>query len=287
MANTFITPDVIARQAYANLVESAVMSSLVFRNYESDFNGRQGDTITVRTPASFTASEFDRTAGIELQEATEGGIPVTLDTLLDVSFAVTSEQIALEVSDFNAQLIAPATDAIVRGIDARVLALRSDVSQSVEYDADVDPALVLVDAGKVLNDAKVPTTGRHIVWSTAGTAAMLKDARFHNAATRGDTDGLREASIGRKFGFDNWMSNAISDNVSVAFHDTAFALVARTLPVPAGASNAAVYGANGFGVRVVQSYDISKKQDVVSIDVLIGVKTLDAGRACLIVPAGS
>jgi hypothetical protein len=288
MANTFLNPDLIARQAYANLYEQTHMARLVWRDYEADFAGKQGDTVTIRRPAVFEADEFNRSAGIQIQAATQSGIPVKLDTLLDVSFEVTTEQLTLEIEDFNEALLSPATEAIVQGIDRKLLTLRADVTNAVTYPTgdDARPATSLVDASKALNDANVPPTMRHAVFDTLGTAALLKDPLFHSAEQRGDTEGLREASIGRKFGFDNWMSQNITDGESVAFHRTAFALVARTLALPRGASNAAVFGGRGFGIRVVMDYDIDKKQDVVSLDVLIGVKTLDAARATLMVPTG-
>jgi hypothetical protein len=280
MANTLLTLEAIARQAYANLYENAVMARLVHRDYAADFDGKVGDTITVRRPATFEANVFDRSNGIDIQNATETGIPVVLDTLLDVSFAVTAEDMALSVPDFNAQLLQPATQAIAQGIDRTVLSLLADVTASTPL-RGVNAARTLIDAGRILNEANVPASDRHAVWTPAAAAAVLEDPVAHEADKRGDTDGLREASIGRMFSFDNWMTQNL-DSDSVAFHSTAFALVTRTLELPGGASNAAVFGADGFGIRVVQDYDITRKQDVVSLDVLIGVKTLDASRAVIV-----
>ena len=45
-ANTIITPDIIARMAYANLYATTVMAQLVHRDFEADFRGAVGDTIT-------------------------------------------------------------------------------------------------------------------------------------------------------------------------------------------------------------------------------------------------
>ena len=35
----------------------------------------------------------------------------------------------------------------------------------------------------------------------------------------------------------------------------------------------------GLSVRVVQDYDVTYKQDIISLDILCGVETLDATRA--------
>jgi hypothetical protein len=287
MANTFLTPDIIARQAYANLYENAVMAQLVHRDYAADFNGSQGDTITIRKPATFTAGEYDREDGITVQNATESGIAVNLDTLLDVSFAVTAEQLTLDLVDFNTQLLEPATQAILQGIDNKILTLRDDVDNVIGGTAGElwNTPTSLIGAKRELDGFSVPPTERSVVAGVTTSAEWLKDPLLHQADRSGSTNGLRDAEIGRVFGFDTYTSqNIVSASIenSVAFHKSAFALVVRTLATPQGASNTATFSGNGFGIRVVQDYDINLKQDVVSLDVLIGVKTLDKNRAVVI-----
>jgi hypothetical protein len=50
MANTTLTPAVIARQALATLYAQTVMLPLVHRDFEDTYQ-KVGDTITVRKPA--------------------------------------------------------------------------------------------------------------------------------------------------------------------------------------------------------------------------------------------
>ena len=50
MANTFLTPDIIAREALMVLRNNAVMANLVHRDYSDEFVNGVGDTITVRKP---------------------------------------------------------------------------------------------------------------------------------------------------------------------------------------------------------------------------------------------
>ncbi|MEQ4717910.1 P22 phage major capsid protein family protein [Nonomuraea sp. B19D2] len=305
MANNFLTPSVIARQALANLYETTVMSQLVYRDYEEEFVSRIGDTITIRKPAKFEAKNFNRATGIEIQNATEGSIPITLDRFADVSFAVTSEELTLDIVDFNQQLLAPACEAIAQKIDRDILSLRADVVQKVGLDSETTAAFkyanprVAIAARRVLNQRNVPSTDRYIVVGPEQEALWLADPLFHQADTRGDTEGLREANLGRRvFGFDSYQTQNIRQpefkatdpvgatlpdhEIGVAFHRTAFALVTRPLVLPQGAANAHVESYRGFGLRVVMDYDIKAKQDIVSIDTLYGVKTLDADRAVVI-----
>ncbi|GAA3144896.1 hypothetical protein GCM10010466_39980 [Planomonospora alba] len=306
MANTFLTPNVIARAALATLYETCVMAQLVHRDYDEDFAAKIGDTVNVRKPAVFEAKEFSRANGIEIQNAQETGIPVTLNHFADVSFAVTAEDLTLRIEDFGVQLLNPAMEAIAQKIDRDILSLRDDITQEVgrpgQWAANPLGANVFaydnprsaIDARRVLNQRNVPAADRHLVVGPEIEAKWLSDELFHRADARGDTDGLREASLGRRvFGFDPYQTQNITvpdgsvtgnstTEVGVAFHRTAFALVTRPLVLPQGAANAAVANYKGFGLRVVMDYDIDLKQDVVSIDCLYGTKTIDPDRAVLI-----
>lgn len=284
MANTLITPTVIAREVLDRLYETTVMANLIHRDYEGDFTGKQGDTITVRQPAQFTANTFVRATGITVQNATEASFTVSLDTLLDVSFNVTAEELTLKIDDFSNRLLAPAAEALAQKVDTSILTgMVAGAGSTVGVDGtpSTNPTL-LVDAHKVLNDNKVPKADRFAILTTTVAANYKKDALFVQAHQSGSTDGLREASLGRKFGFDLYeTTNLPAGGDGVAAHRTAYALVTRTLETPLGVSpsQVATVDYKGLGVRVVQSYDITKKQDVVSIDLLCGFKLLDAARA--------
>ncbi|MEV4806770.1 P22 phage major capsid protein family protein [Nonomuraea sp. NPDC049421] len=305
MPNNFLTPTVIAKQALATLYETCVMAQLVHRDYDTEFAARIGDTVNVRKPAVFTAHEYTRPEGIQIQNAEEDSIPVRLNHFADVSFAVTTEELTLEIEDFGMQLLNPAMEAISQKIDRDILALRDDILQEVGQEGQwpSNPAGInkyewhnprtAIDARRVLNQRNVPASDRYAVVGPEIEARWLGDDLFNRADARGDTDGLREASLGRRvFGFDPYqtqnihipaqVSGASTTEVGVAFHRTAFALVTRPLVLPQGAANAAVESYKGFGLRVVMDYDIDKKQDVVSIDCLYGTKTLDPNRAVLI-----
>ncbi|MFE7128954.1 P22 phage major capsid protein family protein [Streptomyces sp. NPDC057617] len=310
MANSFLTPDIIAQRALATLYEETHMAQLVHRDYEADFAGRVGDTITVRKPATFVATEFNRGTGIVPQNATESGVAITLNHFPDVSFTVTTEQLNLEIQDFGEQLLDPAMEAMAQKIDRDLLSLRDDIVQEVggvaentggeeyNYPNGAYPwsdSRVLIQAGALLDTKNVPPLSRNVVVGPRTKARWMAEKVWRTADQRGDTEGLREASFGpRTSGFDPYMTQNIAGpdadpdagepttEVNVAFHRTAFALVTRTLEVPPGAQDAAIMDYKGFALRVVYDYDIKYKQTVVSVDCLYGTKTLDANRAVLI-----
>lgn len=285
MASTFLTTDVIAREALMVLRNNAVMANLVHRDYSNEFVAGVGDTITIKKPAKFEAKEF--TDEISVQDATENGVAVTMDKHLDVSFAVTSKQLTMDIEEFSRQLLVPAMQAFADKIDKYLLALEKEVTNVVNHaDGAITPADIIA-ARKLLGDNGTPLADRRLVVGTAAEADLLTSELFVSAEKVGDMGtALREASLGRKFGFDMYADQNITKGTSytpsIAFHKNAFALVTRPLALPKGAAKASTVSYDGFGLRVVYDYDIKTKQDTVSIDMLCGVKMLDKTLAAVI-----
>ena len=281
MPNTFLTPDIIAREALMVLRNNAVMANLVHRDYSSEFVAGIGDTITIRKPAKFDAKEYN--GSIEVQDATETGVEVKMDKHLDVSFAVTSKQMAMDISDFSRELLVPAMQAFLDKIDGYLLGLQSKISNRVPNTGDARADVV--SARSFLTKSGAPLTDRNYVYGSDTEAELLNTDLFVSADKVGDEGtALREASLGRKFG----MNFYVDQNVDaagiggMAFHKNAFALVTRPLELPQGASKAAIVNYDGFGLRVVYGYDMDKKTDTVSIDMLCGVTTLDNNLASVV-----
>ena len=276
--NTILTPEVIAREALMVLRNNAVMAKLVHRDYSDDFVGAVGDTITVRKPATFVANEF--TDSIQVQDATETGVPVVMDKHLDVSFAVTSKQMSMDIADFSAQLLVPAMQAFADKVDKYLIGLEAGATNRVPHADGVIAPADIIAARKYLTENAAPLSDRRFVVGATAEADLLGNELFVSAEKVGDAGtALREASLGRKFGMDCYVDQNIAKNgdytPSIAFHKNAIALVTRPLALPQGAAKAAIVNYDGFGLRVVYGYDINTKKDTVSIDMLCGVKLLD------------
>lgn len=286
MANTFITPGVIARTGLATLQNTIVLAGLVWRDFDSDFRGKQGDTVTIRKPAVFDAEEFDRSQGITLQDVVEDSTPLTLDTIANVSFPVTDEQMTLEINDFQEQLLSPAMEAIAQKIDGDLAEELVDAASSAGQIASATgstPANVAYRRARaILGRNKLPVLDRYAVLSPEGISAALGDDLLISAERAGTTDALREANIGRILGFDNYESQVFGEGPGdkgssdgVAFHKSAVTLAIRPLDAPKGlpSDKVSVVNYKGLSLRVTYSYNNTYKQDEVSIDVLYGLKT--------------
>ena len=278
MANTILTPDIIAREALMVLRNNAVMANLVHRDYSDEF-AAVGDTITIRKPATFEAKEYNGSA-ITVQDATETGVPVTIDKHLDVSFAVTSKEMALDIADFSNQFLVPAMQAFADKVDKYLIGLEASATNRVAHaSGDIAPK-DMIAARKFLTENAAPLADRRFVVGATAEADLLGSELFVSAEKVGDEGtALREASLGRKFGMDCYVDQNIGDagdyTPSIAFHKNAMALVTRPLALPQGAAKAAIVNYDGFGLRVVYGYDMNTKKDTVSIDMICGVKLLD------------
>jgi len=290
MAPTLITPSVIAGSALATLYNTTVLLPLVNRDYQSDFQGKQGDTITVRTPATFEVNEFDRNAGIVVQEGEEGSFTVKLDKLLDVSFAVDSEVATLELDEFDRRLLNPALEAISQDVDGRLAEQLVDAANAggggvvtgTGSNAGERHA-AFRKARKVLSRKKLPLSDRFYAVSPEAVEAITGDQIVLQANTSGSTQALKEGSVGRLSGMDGYETQTFGEGPGdkgsadgVAFHRSAVAAVTRTLEAPEGvaSSQVSVQNYKGLGLRVVKAYSIEKKRDIVSIDLLFGTSTV-------------
>lgn len=281
MANTFLTIDMIAKEALMILRKNAVMAGLVHRDYSKEYVAGVGDTITIRKPATFTVKDFVESTGITVQDATEEKQTVKMDKFYDVSFAVTSKDLTMNISDFSAQLLVPAMMAFRDKIDAEIIKVAESATHTVTHAEGLIAPADVISARKLLNDGATPLSMRSLVVGTQAEADLLSSELFVSAEKVGDTEGLKEASLGRKFGFDTYVDQNVGKK-SLAFHKNALAFVTRPLALPQGNKESAIVNYDGFGLRVVKDYDINKKKDIISIDMVCGVALLNDNMIAVI-----
>lgn len=291
MANTLLTSAIIARAALAHLYENTIMLPLMWRAYEQEFQPGRGSTVTIKAPGTFTSNSYNGVS-VVVQNMTEVGIPVVLDKHEDVTFRVTSKERTLDVVDFSAQFIAPAMMALCQQVDQDIIAAIQGSGAPVIGDGVSGPVWsnpkVLTRAGRTLDEANVPEGDRSVVVGPEAKEYWLNDQLFNRVDQSGDTAALHRASLGaEKFGFTPYMSQNIKNNINFALHKTAVAFATAPLEVPEGAASATIVQYNGLGLRVVKDYDMNLKADLVSIDILYGIKVLDEDRLVLIDGSGS
>lgn len=287
MPNTFITPSVIASRGLATLYNNSILAGLVWRDFDAEFTGKVGDTITIRKPAVFEADLFDTTARTtDWQDATEDSVALVLDRIRHVPFLVTDEQMTLEISNFQEQLLDPAMQALVQGIDGDIAEGLVDAAEGAGGGGTIvqgsEPGnYPFRKAREKLTRNKLPLMDRHAALSPEATTEVLGDELLVAVDKSGATDALREAIVGRVFGFETYETQVLGYGANdagqadgVAWHRSAYVLAVRPLQKPRGVAqeNYSVQNFKGLSLRVIYSYNPDAKQDQVTVDIMYGRK---------------
>lgn len=285
--NDFLTPENVAKRLLANLYAARGVSATLHNDHSDEFQPGKGRTVNVRKPAVFSSQVYNRNTGITRQDISETFVPVSLDTIRDVSVLVTSEEWTMDIEDFDAQVLSGMGEALAQDMDKDVIAaLKANAVGTVE--GNEDPR-VLAAASGVLGRRNVPQANRNALISPEAHALWLADPLFHEADKIGNTDGVREGMLGRRvFGFDVFETSNVEADVTgdygIAYHKDTLAVVSRPLAVPRGAVNAATVSYGGLSIRVTYGYDQDAKADTISADILYGIHALDGNRATLLRP---
>lgn len=123
MANTLVTPDIIAKVSLAHLDNALVMKKLVNSQYSDEFT-KVGATINVRRPVQFEV----RTGAVsDMQSVQEVTVPVTMDRQIGVDFEFSSVDMTLTVEEWGERYAKPAMIQLANKIDRDLAGLYSSV----------------------------------------------------------------------------------------------------------------------------------------------------------------
>lgn len=207
MANTFLTPEVVAKEALMCLQSNLVMADLVHRDYSDEFVS-VGDTVSIRKPAKFVAKNF--TGQTSAQDITEGSVPVKLDRFRDITVAVDAKQLSLDIADFSAQVVEPAMQAIAQAIDEDLLAVGIAGAGYVrEGTEDASDLADIADLAKKLDMNKAPMANRSLVMCPEHKYRYALTDNLSKVSYAGDSAALRDALLGKVYTLETYMDQNV------------------------------------------------------------------------------
>lgn len=274
-----LTAKSISSAAAGLLARELVLPMTVLRIPGGDFAGDNGDTITVRVPQPGTVLE-QATPGdtITYDDINEVGVDVQLAHLYHAK-RVTDEELSLEVVDFGAQITAVQVDAVARGAEDQIATEMNDLTADDSILSDgSDISEKILAAREALGNSNVPTAERYLAVSPEVATFLLSEDKFSTVNQSGDDSALRDAVLGRVYGFTVVESPALSGGTAVAYHRTGFAFANRVPVAPRGANDSAVAQAGGVGLRQILQYDPSVLSDASVISTFAGAKVVDSDR---------
>lgn len=275
----FLTAKRISRVAIGLLTRTLVLPMTVTRIPGEEFAGDNGDTITVRVPQPGTArTQATPGAAITYDTISETPVDVTLSHLYHAK-RITDEELSLEVVDFGAQITTVQTSAVATGGEDQLAgamnALAADGTIALNG-SDVEDKIL--EARETLGEADVPTSGRWLAVSPGVATFMLKLDKFSRVDASGDDSALREAILGRVYGFTVVESNSLTAGTAVAYHNSGFAFATRTPVTPRGAADSATATEGGIGLRQIFQYDPDILSDASVVSTFAGASLVDANR---------
>lgn len=286
-------PVIVAAKTLEYLKANTVMAQLVRRDFDNEV-AQYGDTVRINKITGLTVGDKAEDTEFSAQSVADSKVEVVLNKHKYVSFLIDDIAKFLAKPDYQADLMNEGVAVLAEQIESDLLALYSDVTTNSVgtsgTDLDGDD---VIDAGKKLNDTKAPVTNRSVVLSTKDHAALLKIEKFTSSNWIQDNQSaLRDASIGRKYGFDIFMAQGVKttgtspvSTKNLAFNKGAFVLVSRPLAAPGSQYGVAskVLSADGIGLRVMTSYSHKDGGYLTTIDLLYGVKTIREALACQLI----
>ncbi|POR52401.1 P22 phage major capsid protein family protein [Bosea psychrotolerans] len=215
MANTTLTPSIVAKTAVRILENELVMAGMVYRGYEDEFDKKvngysAGDTITIRKPTDFTVRDG---AVMASQDVTEGRTTITVDKQKGVDFAFTSKELTLNIDELAERVIKPAMVQLANQIDLDVMAEYKNVpnwvgtpGQTVDAFADFAKAPTRMDLGAVPQDMRSGVLSPTDYWAMAGSQTALYMQNVAQGA-------YRKGRIGEIGGIDTYMSQNVPTHI--------------------------------------------------------------------------
>lgn len=203
-------PEWWANEILYNLNENLVAANMVDRSFEGKFQ-QYGDVINIPTVGDFEAYRKSKNDEIVIQDLNSGNMQVKLDQHIHVAFAIKDVERSMSMWTLQNVYAKPATLALARSLDRVVF------GQYPRFLANVAGKLggltssnikdAIIDLRQVMDENKVPETGRNLVLTPKTEGDCLRPEWFTSADKVGDNGtALREASIGRKLGFDFFKS---------------------------------------------------------------------------------
>ncbi len=215
MANALITPSIIAKEAIVQLENNLVLGNKVHRDYREEFQ-KVGDTISIRKPIQFDATDG---ATLTVQDVEEATTSITLDQRKHVGWEFDTKDLTLTIEEYSDRYIKPGMIALAQQVESSI----ADLYKQVYFYAGTPGTVpgdfdALKEAGQAMDEVAVMNPrcavfNPEAAWTLASglTGVFVQD----KARTA-----FEEASVGRYARFENYMGQSIKQHTTGAHGGT-------------------------------------------------------------------
>lgn len=220
MANTLLTPTLIAPDALGRFMNTLNMIGFVDRQLDGEMKAQKaGDSMLVRRITRFKATDgADVTSSI--QDIVDGYVTVTLDTFKSVAVNLSSQELTLDLKNFGEQVSQPAVEELAQVVETELTNLYKQVWNQVGTPGTTPSTIADAMLPKTrLDEMGVPSSNRSAFYNPAAAgalAAVLGGVFPTTIAERA----ISEGSIRRYAGFEFLQNQSIVQHTVGAYGGT-------------------------------------------------------------------
>jgi hypothetical protein len=212
MPNTLLSASTIAKESARLLENNLVFARGANRQYKKEFENdyQVGDTVQIKVPARYTVRDG---ATASVQDHVNESVNVTLDKQKGVDVAFSSKELALSLSDFSKDVLAPQVAALANQIDYDGLSLYKNVFNAVGVPGTIPTVIkTYAQAGAKMNNEGAPIDeNRSIVLDALAEVEIIDSQKGLFQSASQIKDQYEKGRMGTAAGFD-W---SMSQNVPV------------------------------------------------------------------------
>lgn len=233
-------PELWANESIAILEENMVMARLIHRDFQEQV-AKFGDVVNTRKPGEFEGKRKTNADSVTVQDANATNVQVPLDQHLHTSFLIKDGEESKSFKELVEEYMAPAMLAQARFVDRVLLGqyvhFLKHAAGGLGLLTSTNAKSYILATRKRMNVNKAFMENRNLILNPDSEEVLLNLDIFTAANQVGDEGtALREASLGRKLGFNMFMCQNMA-SVVTAPTNTAGAI-----------NNAAGYG---VGIKVL------------------------------------
>jgi len=207
MANAFLTPTAVTREALRVLHQKLNFVGSITREYDDSFarqGAKVGDTLKVRLPNQYTVRNGST---LVAQDTTESSVDLKVQTQKGVDLNFTSIDLTMNLDDFSDRVLEPAMSVLAANIEADAMSMYKDVYNEV-IGAGAATFTRVLQGRKILVDNLAPLSGRTCNLNTQDNVDLVDALKglFNDQTTVAKQN--REGFMGRTAGFD-FMENTL------------------------------------------------------------------------------
>ena len=217
MANSLLTPSVIAKEALMQFKNGMGFSANVDKSYSKDFakkGGKIGSSEKIRKPNRFTVTDG---ATYSAQDVTEDYVTLSVDTQKHVGFDFTSNELTLNIDEFSSRYLKPGALALVNQVDVSGLTMAAKNVANAVGTAGTTPSTLLayLEAKQKIMESAGPQDDAYSMLINPAASTKIVDA-LKGLFQSGDEIGkqYKRGVMGKAIGAEWMISQSIYSHTS-------------------------------------------------------------------------